>query len=105
MFLKLSNIPGMKFRFFTLNPDDRNDTHSSNSVTAFRYYFLMDELAVESDQKHSVNTLIRNQLNSIVPVLHVDTELVLKSVNAIVKRKDLMSSHSDSRGGGLASRF
>ena len=77
----------------------------SEAIEYPRYYFLMDELAVESDQKHSVNTLIRNQLNSIVPVLHVDNELVLKSVNAIIKRKDLMSSHSDSRGGGLASRF
>lgn len=75
------------------------------SFTTFRYYLLSDGLAIESDQKHSVNTQIRNQLHLMVPTLHVDGDSVLKSVNAIIKRKDSMSSHSDSRGGGLASRF
>ncbi|CAK9808239.1 Glutathione hydrolase 2 [Anthophora quadrimaculata] len=77
----------------------------SEAIEYPRYYFLSDGLAIENDQKHSVDTLIRDQLNLIVPAPHVDTDLVLKSVNAIIKRKDLMSSHSDSRGGGLASRF
>lgn len=71
----------------------------------FRYYLLSDGLALESDQKHSLDAVIRNQLSLIVPVSHVDANLILKSVNAIVKKKDTMSSHSDSRGGGLASRF
>ncbi|XP_078053015.1 glutathione hydrolase 7 isoform X2 [Augochlora pura] len=77
----------------------------SEAIEYPRYYFLSDGLAVESDQKHTVNTLLRNQLNLMVPALHVDTDLILKSVNAIIKRKDSMSSHSDSRGGGLSSRY
>ncbi|XP_076166696.1 glutathione hydrolase 7 [Ptiloglossa arizonensis] len=77
----------------------------SEAIEYPRYYFLSDGFAVENDQKHSVSILLRNQLNSMVPALYMDTDLVLKSVNAIIKRKDLMSSHSDSRGGGLASRF
>ncbi|XP_076295947.1 glutathione hydrolase 7 isoform X1 [Lasioglossum baleicum] len=77
----------------------------SEAIEYPRYYFLSDGLAVESDQKHSVNILLRNQLNLMVPALHVDTDLISKSVNAIIKRKDLMSSHSDSRGGGLSSRY
>ncbi|OAD59206.1 Gamma-glutamyltransferase 5, partial [Eufriesea mexicana] len=76
----------------------------SEAIEYPRYYFSSDGLAVENDQKHSVNMLIRNQLNLMMST-HLDTDLVLKSVNAIIKRKDLMSSHSDSRGGGLASRF
>ncbi|KZC12472.1 Gamma-glutamyltranspeptidase 1, partial [Dufourea novaeangliae] len=77
----------------------------SEAIEYPRYYFSSDGLAVESDQKHSVNILLQNQLNAMVPALHTVTDLPLKSVNAIIKRKDLMSSHSDSRGGGLASRF
>ncbi|XP_076240796.1 glutathione hydrolase 7 [Calliopsis andreniformis] len=77
----------------------------SEAVEYPRYYFSLDELAVENDQKHSVDTRIRNQIHLLVPTLSVDSDSVLKSINAIIKRKDLMSSHSDSRGGGLASRF
>ncbi|XP_031842532.1 glutathione hydrolase 7 [Nomia melanderi] len=77
----------------------------SEAIEYPRYYFLSDGLAVENDQKHSVNILLRNQLNSMAPTLHMDTNLILKSVNAIIKRKDSMSSHSDSRGGGLSSRY
>ncbi|XP_034193469.2 glutathione hydrolase 7 isoform X2 [Osmia lignaria lignaria] len=77
----------------------------SDAIEYPRYYILTHGLAVENDQKHSVDTLIRNQLNLIVPPSHVDAYLILKSVNAIIKKKDLMSSHSDSRGGGLSSRF
>lgn len=70
-----------------------------------RYYVLSDGLATESDPKHSVDILIRNELNSMISVSQTDANLILKSVNAIIKRKDLMSSHSDSRGGGLSSRY
>nr|XP_003699674.2 PREDICTED: gamma-glutamyltransferase 7-like isoform X1 [Megachile rotundata] len=77
----------------------------SDAIEYPRYYILTHGLAIESDQKHSVDTLIRNQLNLIVPPSHVDAYLILKSVNAIIKKKDSMSSHSDSRGGGLSSRF
>ncbi|CAL7937852.1 unnamed protein product [Xylocopa violacea] len=77
----------------------------SEAIEYPRYYFSSDGLAIENDQKYSIDVLIRNQLNLIISGSHVDTNLALKSVNAIIKRKDLMSSHSDSRGGGLASRF
>ncbi|XP_054016414.1 glutathione hydrolase 7-like [Hylaeus anthracinus] len=77
----------------------------SEAIECPRYYFSLDGLAVESDQKHSVSIQLRNQLSSMIPVPYVDTDLTSKSVNAIIKRKDIMSSHSDSRGGGLASRF
>ncbi|XP_003695812.2 glutathione hydrolase 7 [Apis florea] len=76
----------------------------SEAIEYPRYYFSSNGLVMENNQKHSVNILIQNQLNLIVPISHLDTDIV-KSVNAIVKKKDLMSSHSDSRGGGLASRF
>lgn len=78
---------------------------SLNHNLLFRYYFSSDGFVIENDPKHSIDTLMRNQLNLIVPAPHLKTDSVLKSVNAIIKRKDLMSSHSDSRGGGLASRF
>ncbi|XP_043790880.1 glutathione hydrolase 7-like [Apis laboriosa] len=76
----------------------------SEAIEYPRYYFSSNGLAIENNQKHSINILIQNQLNLIVPISYLDTDIV-KSVNAIIKRKDLMSSHSDSRGGGLASRF
>lgn len=76
----------------------------SEAIEYPRYYFSSNGLTIENNQKHSVNILIQNQLNLIVPISYLDTDIV-KSVNAIIKRKDLMSSHSDSRGGGLASRF
>ncbi|XP_060824662.1 glutathione hydrolase 7-like isoform X2 [Bombus pascuorum] len=77
----------------------------SEAIEYPRYYFSSDGFVIENDSKHSIDTLMRNQLNLMVPAPHLKTDSVLKSVNAIIKRKDLMSSHSDSRGGGLASRF
>ncbi|KAK1125805.1 hypothetical protein K0M31_005348 [Melipona bicolor] len=74
----------------------------SEAVEHPRYYFSSDEFVIENDPKHSIDALIRSQLNLIV---QLETDSILKSVNVIIKRKDLMSSHSDSRGGGLASRF
>lgn len=40
-----------------------------------------------------------------MPISNIDACSILKSVNAIMKHEDLITSHSDSRGGGLASRF
>ncbi|XP_026674097.1 glutathione hydrolase 7-like isoform X2 [Ceratina calcarata] len=73
----------------------------SEAVEYPRYYFSSDGLlAVENDEKHSLDALVRDRL-TFPAVVNSDS----KSVNAIIKRRDLMSSHSDSRGGGLASRF
>lgn len=50
------------------------------------------------------STALQARLYSIIH-LFIDDSLFLKSVNAIIRWKDSLSSHSDSRGNGIASRF
>ncbi|XP_031787839.1 glutathione hydrolase 5 proenzyme [Nasonia vitripennis] len=70
-----------------------------------RYYVLDDGIAVENDDRHSGNQLLRDSLIAIDTVSKIDANMIMKSVNVIIKRKNLISGHSDSRVDGLASRF
>lgn len=62
-------------------------------------------MVIENNQRHSMEAALQAQLDSIISSLSHDDISSIKSVNAIVKRKDSLSSHSDSRGNGIASRF
>lgn len=77
----------------------------STAVEYPRYYFALDGLVVEDDSKDTADAAIHKQFSSALATPHTDPSLLIKSVNAITKRKDSMMSHSDSRGGGLSSRF
>ncbi|KYM81752.1 tRNA-dihydrouridine synthase 4-like protein [Atta colombica] len=70
-----------------------------------RYYFAADGMVIENNQRHSMEVALQAQLDSIISSLSHDDISSIRSVNAIVKRKDSLSSHSDSRGNGIASRF
>ncbi|XP_066586447.1 glutathione hydrolase 7-like isoform X2 [Prorops nasuta] len=70
----------------------------STSIEYPRYYLLPDGMTVEHD--HSIKP---TELN--IPISHIDAITISKSVNVIIKTRDSMTSHSDSRGGGIASRF
>ncbi|KAG7190040.1 hypothetical protein KM043_006188 [Ampulex compressa] len=76
----------------------------STAIEYPRYYPSTQGIVLENDQNHSMEDSLHMQLISIIPTLYSDA-LVTKSINAIIKRKDSMVSHSDSRAGGLASRF
>ncbi|XP_046492960.1 glutathione hydrolase 7 [Neodiprion pinetum] len=75
----------------------------SNAVEHPRYYILPDGIAVESDYSHVADPTLCNSLKLNTSRQNADE--ILKSCNTIVKVKDTMNSHSDSRGGGHASRF
>lgn len=62
-------------------------------------------MVIENNQRHSMEPALQDRLDSMISSLSHDDSLSMKSVNAIVKKKDLLSSHSDSRGNGIASRF
>lgn len=64
-----------------------------------------DGIVIENDDRHSGSRLLRDSLVAIDSISNVDTTLLMKSVNVIIKRKNLINAHSDSRGDGLASRF
>ncbi|KAL6263856.1 hypothetical protein P5V15_003937 [Pogonomyrmex californicus] len=71
-----------------------------------RYYFSSDGISfmkIENNQKHSMEIALQARLYSMIS--SHDNNLPIKSVNAVVKKKDLLSSHSDSRGNGISSRF
>ncbi|KAJ8682584.1 hypothetical protein QAD02_018376 [Eretmocerus hayati] len=70
-----------------------------------RYYILSDGFTIESDSKQLGNKLLYDSLVEIEPHSKTDFVMLMKSVNIIIKRKNLISGHSDSRGDGLASRF
>ncbi|XP_012537944.1 glutathione hydrolase 7-like isoform X2 [Monomorium pharaonis] len=70
-----------------------------------RYYFASDGMVIENNQRHSMEAALQARLYSMISSLSHDDNLSMTSVNAIVKRKDSLSSHSDSRGNGIASRF
>ena len=71
----------------------------------FRYYILPDGIAIESDYRYLGSRLLYDSLMNIDSISNVDANSLLKSVNVIVKRKNIISAHSDSRADGLASRF
>lgn len=71
----------------------------------YRYYFASDGMVIENNQRHSMEAALQARLYSIISPLFHDDSSSMRSVNAIVKRKDSLSSHSDSRGNGIASRF
>lgn len=60
---------------------------------------------VEHNQRHSIETGLQARLYPMISSLPIDDSLLIKSINAIIKKKDSLSSHSDSRGNGIASRF
>lgn len=60
---------------------------------------------MENDERHPGNRLLRDSLVTIDSTSKTDASMIMKSVNIIIKRKNLISGHSDSRGDGLASRF
>lgn len=70
-----------------------------------RYYYVSDGMVIENNQRHSMETALRIRLQPLISSLPTDDSLFIKSVNAIIKKKDSLSSHSDSRGNGIASRF
>ncbi|XP_024889460.1 glutathione hydrolase 7-like [Temnothorax curvispinosus] len=70
-----------------------------------RYYFVSDGMVIEDNQRHSMEAALQARLYSMISPLSHDDSSSMRSVNAIVKRKDSLSSHSDSRGNGIASRF
>ncbi|KAF7404897.1 hypothetical protein HZH66_003803 [Vespula vulgaris] len=77
----------------------------SSAIEHPRYYLLSDGVSIENDQSHILKTILQNKSNISMPISNIDACSILKSVNAIMKHEDLITSHSDSRGGGLASRF
>ncbi|XP_011497680.1 PREDICTED: gamma-glutamyltranspeptidase 1-like [Ceratosolen solmsi marchali] len=77
----------------------------STAVEYPRYYVLSDGIAIENDDRHSGNRLLHDSLMAIASMSKVDPNMITKSVNVIIKRKNLINGHSDSRGDGLASRF
>ncbi|KAK2586188.1 hypothetical protein KPH14_001453 [Odynerus spinipes] len=77
----------------------------SAAIEQPRYYLLSDGLSIENDQTHSLETILHDKLNLSISISHTDASSVSKSINAIIKHRDVIMSHSDSRGGGLASRF
>ncbi|XP_043664824.1 glutathione hydrolase proenzyme-like isoform X3 [Vespula pensylvanica] len=77
----------------------------SSAIEHPRYYLLSDGVSIENDQSHILKTILQNKSNISMPISNIDACSILKSVNAIMKYEDLITSHSDSRGGGLASRF
>jgi len=61
---------------------------------------------IENNQRHSIDTALQARLHPMILSLPIfDDNLLIKSINAIIKKKDSLSSHSDSRGNGIASRF
>jgi len=72
-----------------------------------RYYFTSDGMEIENNQRFSMEAALQAQF--YLPLMstssHAASSTSMRSVNAIVKRKDSLSSHSDSRGNGIASRF
>lgn len=62
---------------------------------------------IEHNQRHSIETALQARLPKLssLPIVNSDGRLLIKSINAIIKKKDSLSSHSDSRGNGIASRF
>ncbi|EFN85988.1 Gamma-glutamyltranspeptidase 1 [Harpegnathos saltator] len=70
-----------------------------------RYYYVSDGMVIENNQRHSMETALRIRLQPMISSLPTDDNSLIKSVNAIIKRKDALSSHSDSRGNGISSRF
>ncbi|XP_011267272.3 glutathione hydrolase 7-like [Camponotus floridanus] len=71
-----------------------------------RYYFAPDGIMIENNQRHSIDTALQARLYPMILSLPIfDDNLLIKSINAIIKKKDSLSSHSDSRGNGIASRF
>ncbi|XP_012281215.1 glutathione hydrolase 7 isoform X2 [Orussus abietinus] len=74
----------------------------SAAVEFPRYFVKPDGIVIENDDKHAADTMLRVQL---INLSNADPNQAPKSVNVIIKNKDSMTSHSDSRGGGLASRY
>jgi len=70
-----------------------------------RYYFASDGMVIENNQRHSMEAVLQARLYSMISSLSHDDTSSMKSVNAVIKKKDSLSSHSDSRGNGIASRF
>lgn len=63
---------------------------------------------IEHNQRHSIETALQARLYPMIsslPIVNSDERLLIKSINAIIKKKDSLSSHSDSRGNGIASRY
>lgn len=61
---------------------------------------------IENNQRHSIDPALQARLYPMILSLPIfEDNLLIKSINAIIKKKDSLSSHSDSRGNGIASRF
>ncbi|XP_033215716.1 glutathione hydrolase 7-like isoform X2 [Belonocnema kinseyi] len=77
----------------------------STTIEYPRYYLLPDGVAIENDSSYSIDMAVLNQLKSSRPPSAVDPNSIMKSINMIIERRNKISSHSDSRGGGLSSRY
>ncbi|XP_048506673.1 glutathione hydrolase 1 proenzyme-like [Athalia rosae] len=70
-----------------------------------RYYLMSDGISIENKFPHVMDHTLRAHLSSMLNLSAQDADQFMKSCNAIIKMKDTMTGHSDSRGGGVASRF
>lgn len=76
----------------------------SDSIEYARYYLLSNGVTIENDQNFAIDPAVISHLN-IINSSQVNGNSLLKSINMIIERRNTISSHSDSRGEGLASRF
>ncbi|XP_043471042.1 glutathione hydrolase 1 proenzyme-like isoform X3 [Leptopilina heterotoma] len=76
----------------------------SDSIEYPRYYLLPNGVTIESDQNFAIDPAVTSHLN-VINSSQVNGNSLLKSINMIIERRNTISSHSDSRGEGLASRF
>lgn len=67
---------------------------------------MPDGIAIEGENKNlAIDATVINELKNFHSTSHVNANSILKSINMIIERRNMISSHSDSRGDGLASRF
>ncbi|XP_011304307.1 gamma-glutamyltranspeptidase 1 [Fopius arisanus] len=82
-----------------------NKLNLSTAIETQRYYRLSDGVLVEPRGRYSLNESLSIEISNLIPGSSTDLSQYVKSVNAIVKQGDSLSSHSDSRGGGVAFRY
>ncbi|XP_063976353.1 glutathione hydrolase proenzyme-like [Diachasmimorpha longicaudata] len=77
----------------------------SIAIETQRYYRLPEGILMEPSGKYPLDGSLSIEISNLIPGSSTDIAHYVKSVNAVVKQGHSLSSHSDSRGGGLASRY
>ncbi|XP_015109864.1 glutathione hydrolase 7-like [Diachasma alloeum] len=77
----------------------------SIAIETQRYYRLPDGVLMEPSGKYPLDESLSMEISNLKPGSSTDISHYVKSVNAIVKQGHSLSSHSDSRGGGVAFRY